>query len=58
MQIKGETMRGIVFTNPDPRCAGKLDDPPGLGGDTTMRIEVVREVMTVNFGEEIKIEST
>jgi len=37
---------GIVFTNADPRYAGKLDDLQG--GDTTMLVQQVREVITVN----------
>jgi len=32
--------------NADPRYAGKLDDPQG--GDATMLMQQVREVMTVN----------
>jgi len=31
---KGKKPDGIVFTNADPRYAGKLDDPQG--GDMTM----------------------
>jgi len=42
MKTKGNRPEGIVFTNADPRYAGKLDDPPGC--DATM----LREVMTVN----------
>jgi len=53
MQTKGERLDGIVFTNADPRYAGKLDDPQG--GDTTMRMQQVREVMTVN--QELEDES-
>jgi len=34
MQTKGERLDGIVFTNANPRYAGKIDDPQG--GDTTM----------------------
>jgi len=34
------------LTNADPRYAGELDDPQG--GDAKMRMEQVREVMTVN----------
>jgi len=37
---------GIVFTNADPRCAGKLDDPQG--SDATILMQQVRKVMTVN----------
>jgi len=37
---------GQVFTNDDPRYAGKLDDPQG--GDVRMLMQQVREVMTVN----------
>jgi len=43
---KGKKPEGIVFTNADPRYAGKLDDPQG--GDTTMLMQQVREVMTVD----------
>ena len=46
MKTKGKRLDGIVFTNADPRYAGKLDDLQG--GDTTMQIQQVREVMTVN----------
>ena len=51
---KGKRPEGIVFTNADPRYAGKLDDPQG--GDTTMLMQQVREVMTVN--QEITDESS
>jgi len=54
MQTKGERLDGIVFTNADPRYAGKIDDPQG--GDTTMLIQQVREVMTVN--QELEDESS
>ena len=46
MKTKGKRPDGIVFTNANPRYAGKLDDPQG--GDTTMLMQQVREVMTVN----------
>ena len=46
MKTKGKRPEGIVFTNADPRYAGKLDDPHG--GDATMLMQQVREVMTVN----------
>ena len=46
MKTKGQRLDGIVFTNADPRYAGKLDDPQG--GDATMLMQQVREVMTVN----------
>jgi len=46
MKTKGKRLEGIVFTNADTRYAGKLDDPQG--GDTTMLMQQVREVMTVN----------
>jgi len=46
MKIKGKRQKGTVFINADPRYAGKLDDPQG--GDTTMLMQQVREVMTVN----------
>jgi len=45
MQTKGRRLDGIVFTNADPQYAGKIDDPQG--GDTTMLMQQVREVMTV-----------
>jgi len=45
MKTKGKRLEGIAFTNADPRYAGKLDDPQG--GDTTMLMQQVREVMTV-----------
>ena len=44
IKTKGERLDGIVFTNADPRYAGKLDDPQG--GDTTMLMQQVREAMT------------
>ena len=46
MKTKGKRPEGIVFTNADPRYAGKLDDPQE--GDATMLMQQVREVMTVN----------
>ena len=46
MKTKGKRPEGIIFTNADPRYAGKLDDPQG--GDATMLMHQVREVMTVN----------
>ena len=47
MKTQGKRPDGIVFTNADPRYAGKLDDLQG--GDTTMlMMQQVREVMTVN----------
>jgi len=45
-KTKGKSPDGIVFTIADPRYAGTLDDPQG--GDMTMLIHQVREVMTVN----------
>ena len=46
MKTKGKRLDGTVFTNADPRYAGKLDDLQG--GDTTMLMQQVREVITVN----------
>jgi len=46
MKTKGNRPEGIVFTNANPQYAGKVDDPQG--GDTTMLMQQVREVMTVN----------
>ena len=46
MKTKGKRPEGIVLTNADPRYAGKLDDPQG--GDATMLMQQVREVMTIN----------
>jgi len=46
MQTKGERLDGIVFTNANPRYAGKIDDPHG--GDMAMLMQQVREVKTVN----------
>jgi len=45
---KGKRLNGILFNNanPGPRYAGKLDDTQG--GDTTMLMQQVREVITVN----------
>ena len=39
MKTKGKRLDGIVFTNADPRYAGKLDDPQG--GDATMLMQQV-----------------
>jgi len=46
MKTKGERPEGIVFTDADPRYSGKIDDLQGV--DTTMLMQQVREVMTVN----------
>jgi len=46
MKTKGKRLDSIVFTNADPRYARKLNDPQG--GDQTMLVQQVREVMTVN----------
>jgi len=46
MKTKGKRPESIVFTNADLRYAWKLDDPQG--GDATMLMQQVREVMTVN----------
>ena len=54
MKTKGKRLDGIVFTNAGPQYAGKLDDPQG--GDTTMLMHQVREVMMVN--QEMKDESS
>ena len=53
IQTKGERLDGILFTNADSRYAGKIDDPQG--GDTTMLMQQVREVTTVN--QELEDES-
>jgi len=45
MKTEGKRPDGIVFTDANPRYAGKLDDPQG--DDTTMLMQQVREVMTV-----------
>jgi len=45
MKTTSKRPDGIVFTNSDPRYVGKLDDLQG--GDTTMLMQQVREVMTV-----------
>jgi len=45
---QGKRPDGIVFTNADLRYEGKLDDPQGGDRDTTMLMQQVREVMTVN----------
>jgi len=42
----GKRLDSIVCTNADPRYAGELDDPQG--GDTTLLMQQVRKVMTVN----------
>jgi len=46
IKTKGKRLDSIVFTNADPRYAGKLNDPQG--GDQTMLVQQVKEVMTVN----------
>ena len=46
MKTKGKRPDGTVFMNADPRYAGRLVDPQG--GDATMLMQQVREVMTVN----------
>jgi len=46
MKTKDKRLEGIVYTNVDPRYAGKLDDLQG--GDATMLMQQVREVMTIN----------
>jgi len=52
MQTKGERLDGTVFSDVDSRYAGKIDDPQE--GDTTMLMQQVGEVMTVN--QELKDE--
>jgi len=37
MMTKGKRPEGIVFTNADPRYAGKLDDPQS--GNATMLMQ-------------------
>jgi len=54
MKTTGKRPEGIGFTNTDPRYAGKLDCLQG--GDTTMLMQQVREVMMVN--PEMKDESS
>jgi len=54
MKTKGKRLDGKVFTSADPRHAGNLDDT--RGGDTTMLMQQVREVMTVN--QKMKDESS
>jgi len=46
MKTKGKRLDSTVFTNADPQYAGKLDNLQG--GDATMLMQQVREVMTVN----------
>jgi len=53
MKTKGKRLEGIVFTNADPRHAGKLDDPQG--GDTTMLMQQVREAMNVQSRDDRRI---
>jgi len=54
IQTKGKNLDGLVFTNTDPRYAGKLDDLQG--GDTTILMQLVTEVITVN--QELEDESS
>ena len=46
IKTKGKRLDGMVFTNANSQYAGKLDDRQG--GDTTMLMQQVREVITVN----------
>jgi len=48
LQTKVERLDGIFFINADPRLgyAGQINDPQG--GDVTMLMQQVREVITVN----------
>ena len=46
MKTNGKRPEGIDFTNADQQYAGKLDHPQG--GNTTMLMQQVREVMTIN----------
>jgi len=56
MKSKGKRLDGIVFTNADPRFAGKLDDPQG--GVSTMLMQQVRELREVmTFNQEMTDES-
>jgi len=48
MKAKGKRLDGVVFTNTDPWYTGKLDDSDPQEVDTTMLMQQVREVMTVN----------
>jgi len=54
IQTKRKRLDSIVFTYADPQYVGKLDDQGG--GDMTMLMEPVREVMTVN--QEMEDESS
>jgi len=54
MQTKSEKLDGIDCTNADLQYAGIIEDPQG--GDTTMLMQQVREVMTVN--QELEDESS
>jgi len=49
MKTQGKRLDGIIFTNADPRYAGKLDDPQG--GDTTMLMQQVRETTRSHDGQ-------
>jgi len=53
MKTKGKRLDGIVFTNADPRYAGKLDDLQG--DDTTMLRQQVREVKKSQSRDERRI---
>jgi len=48
MQTKGGKLDGMVFTNADPQYAGILDNPQGVHTPSTMWMEQVKKVMTVN----------
>jgi len=54
METKGERLEGKVFINADVGYTGKFDYPQG--GNTSMLMQQVTEVMTVN--QEIKNKST
>jgi len=53
-QTPQQPLTGMIFTNADPRCAGRLDDKQG--GDTIVTMERVREAIT--FNAELADEST
>jgi len=42
-----QPLSSMIFTNADPRYAGRLDDKQG-GGDTIVTMERVREAIALN----------
>jgi len=52
--IPQQPLIGMIFTNADPRCAGRIDDKQG--GDSFITMERVKEAN--DFNAELADEST